>query len=205
MAVAIVITSYGDDREWKPLYTRARVSAMRQTVPCTVKQVHYNESGQSLGAYRNLAASEVLDCDKLIFLDADDELAPDYVEQMLKVEGDIIQPATLNIGANGNMDSSPALIKEVPLQSGNFIVIGAMISTGKFIEVNGFMDQPIYEDWDLWQRMVIAGAVVAKCPKAVYRVHVNESGRNSNASLQKMWYTNIVNANKPGWSKVNNV
>lgn len=203
MSVAIVITSFGDEYYWKPMYTRARVSAMRQTVPCIVKQVHYNDDEHSLGFYRNLAVSEVLATDspdKLVFLDADDELAPDYVEKMLSVDADIVQPATLGVRPDGVEDAEPVLIPQKPLIDGNFIVIGAMLNADRFIQVNGFFDQPIYEDWDLWLRMYCAGATIGHCPEAVYKVHVNEVGRNSNASIQKEWYNAIRKDNLNAWN-----
>lgn len=203
MGVAIVIASYGEEAYWKPLYQRARVSAMRQTVPCVVKQRHYVDVDQ-VGPARNLAALEVIledpTIDRLIFLDADDELDPKYVEEMLKVDADIVQPSTLGINSSGVSDPSSVLIPEKPLIDGNFIVIGAMISVEKFVDVDGFMDQPIYEDWDLWLRMWNAGSTIGRAPNAIYKVHVNENGRNSNASIQKRWYNAIRSSNMSGWN-----
>ena len=58
------------------------------------------------------------------------------------------------------------------------MVIGTMISRAMFNEVGGFKDWPIYEDWCLWQRAVLAGAVPVKVPDAVYVAHVTADSRN---------------------------
>ncbi len=199
MNVGVVIASYGDEGHWAPLRKRALESVQRQSVGVRCNSVHWaNPGDMSLGALRNAAALDLLDegVDRLIFLDADDELDKDYVKNISKIDADIVQPATLGIRSDGVEDGEAILLKEKPLLEGNYIVIGAMLNAELFQRVGGFGDQPIYEDWDLWLRMSNAGARIGKCKDAIYRVHVNEGGRNSNAAIQREWYDKIRNANK---------
>lgn len=201
--VGVVMTSYGDLSKWQPLRERAAASVAAQTAPHLFYSYHWRDPGpSSLGALRNCAALEALDeCDRLIFLDADDELDPHYIEEITKVKADIVQPATLGIRPDGVADKKPIMLREKPLIEGNYIVIGACINARLFQQVGGFRDQPIYEDWDLWLRMYNAGATIGKCPKAVYRVHVNDKGRNSDVALQQKWYNEIKNANSTAFRR----
>lgn len=200
MSIGVVIASYGDPEHWAPLRKRALESVQRQSMGVRCNSIHWEDpAGMSLGAMRNAAAFDLIvsdGVDRLIFLDADDELDKDYVKNISKVEADIVQPATLGIRSDGVEDKHPVLLPEKPLLEGNYIVIGALINAGLFQSVSGFGDQPIYEDWDLWLRMTKAGATIGKCKEAIYRVHVNEAGRNSNVAIQKEWYDRIRNANK---------
>jgi len=177
--VGIVVATFGG-QEWIDRGKRAVASAENQTVDCFVTWVHAAaDPGCSLGALRNEGTIALPEVDWLIFLDGDDELAPDYVERMLEGEGDIRQPGTIGVREDGVEDDHAVLIPEKSLIDGNFIVIGAMIDAKKFFEVNGFGDYPIIEDWDLWLRMYCAGATIGKCPEAVYRVTVREGSRNT--------------------------
>lgn len=171
--VAIVIATYGDKEYWDQMAKRAIASAQSQTRPANeILRIH----GTSLSEARNTALERSIS-DWIICLDADDELGADYVESMLSSTGDIRQPSTLGV-VGGIEDDFPVLIPSKPLIEGNYIVIGAMFNKKIALEVNGFRELPAFEDWDLWVRMVAAGATVGTCAKAIYKVHVRENSRN---------------------------
>lgn len=185
-AVSVVVSTYGDDK-WKSLAQRAVASAEAQTIPVQVVQVH----GNTLASARNLGAARASG-EWQIFLDADDELDPRYVEHMLAAEGDIRRPSTLGI-VDGKEDDYPVLIPYQDIRVANYIVIGAMHRRSDFLAVGGFRELPILEDWALWLALVTNGANVVDVPEAIYRVHVNPRGRNQNAKKHGRIYTQLRN------------
>jgi GT2 family glycosyltransferase len=188
--VGVVVATYGDFDIWAPFAERAKASVDAQThAPDDFISYHVDiphSDGISIG--RNRAASK-LDTDWLIFLDADDELDPLYIEKMLEGEGDIRQPSTLGFYPDGHEDEYPVLIPEKNLLDGNYIVIGAMCRRDIFKKVQGFRELSLYEDWDLWLRMQEVGATIGKCPEAIYRVYVKPETRNlPDRPKQEYWY-----------------
>lgn len=177
--VGVVVATYGDVEEWRPLARKATDSCEVQTIrPDSIIWWH----GDSMADARNIGAS-LSQTDWLIFLDADDTLDERYVEEMLAGSGDLRQPSTLGVYPDGSTDNEPYLIQpKRNLLEGNHIVIGAMIRNSLFKEMGGFDDLPILEDWDLWIRCWLVGANITACPGAIYRVGVNDSGRNSSSA-----------------------
>jgi len=186
--VGVVIGTFGDDPEWGPLALRAMYSA-EDTGADRLVWKHED----TLQHARNRGADELfeLGVEWFIFLDADDELSPNYVDAMLAGEGDIRKPSTIGIYPDGHEDDAPTMIPERDINTSNHIVIGAMCRAELFQEVGGFRDYPVLEDWDLWRRMVKAGAKVVEVPDAVYRIHVNPDSRNTNRDLHNRVYNQI--------------
>lgn len=172
--VTIIIPTFGDVARWATLAQRAALSAVAQTVPAARVVI---SSCADLVTARN-GPAEWARTEWLCFLDADDELDAGYVEAMLAGDGDLRQPATLGV-VDGVADAKAVLIPRRPLMDANYIVIGAFIRTDLFLEVGGFRELPAYEDWDLWIRVWLAGGVITAAAEAIYRVHVNTTGRNS--------------------------
>lgn len=195
MSVAVIIPVFGDPAYWTPLADRAAASAENQTVKPEVVMI---SRAHDLKTARNSAA-EVCDSEWLVFLDADDELDPNYLEAMLNASGDIRQPATLGV-VDGKEDPFPVVLPAKPLIEGNYIVIGAMVRREEFILAGGFRDYPIYEDWDLWIRLVLRGASVQSVPAAIYRVHVREDSRNNqDRQIQLQYYQTIRDSHAEKW------
>jgi hypothetical protein len=61
---------------------------------------------------------------------------------------------------------------------GNWLVIGTVARTEALVEVGGFRDFDVYEDYDLWVRCWQDGASIQPIPQAVYRAHVRPDSRN---------------------------
>ncbi len=187
MYVSVVIATYGNEDEWKPLVLRAMQSAWDQSV---LPHEVLHEHGPSLAKARN-AGAERAKGDWLIFLDADDELSHGYIEAMVGSYGDVCRPSTLGISPDGSEDNAPVLIPRKPLIDGNFIVIGAMIERERFLRLGGFNELPILEDWDLWLRFAVDKAEIVDVPDAIYRVHVRENSRNTDRSGHGAIYSQI--------------
>jgi GT2 family glycosyltransferase len=180
--IRVCIGTYGDRDTWQPLAHQAMRSVDEQTVKAASSfWVH----GPDLHTARNTAALQLPGGHEwLCFLDADDELDCEYLDAMAEVAGRcagpvLIQPSTLGIHPDGTEDSHPVLIPPKPLIEGNYLIIGTLIRFDQFERLGGFDDWSIYEDWDLWLRAVIDGALVVSAPDAIYRVHVNPGGRNN--------------------------
>lgn len=176
--VTVVIATFGPEyHKWDTLAQRARKSVQRQTMHPRIVRSHMD----TLHEARNIGAAQAK-TEYLIFLDADDELDRHYVEAMLASDGDIRRPSTLGI-VGGIEDNYPVMIPRTDMHDRNCVVIGAMITTEFFLEVGGFDDYPVMEDWALWLKMMQAGAEIVDVPDAIYRVHVQALSRNQPAEV----------------------
>lgn len=199
--VDVVIASYGPIEEWEALIARAVNSIIYQSVRSfQVCQLH-DPVGTDLSLVRNQAAAKG-SAEWIIFLDADDELSPDYLRAMLEAEGDIRQPSTLGVHPDGHEDDYPVLIPPHPngLLVGNHLVIGSMIRRSLFNSVGGFREGlPALEDWDLWIRCHLVGAIVGTAPDAIYRVHVRPASRNAPDGAHHQAYGDIQRRYQQQW------
>jgi glycosyltransferase involved in cell wall biosynthesis len=187
--VTIIIATFGGS-EWAKKAEKATASARNQTVPAQVIPLH----AQSLAQARNSAAF-MASTEWLIFCDADDTLAPDYVEKML--EGDdgttLRQPSTIGVYPDGTRDAEPVLIPARDLRQSNYLVIGSMCKREDFVAAGGFDDSlPVLEDWDLWLRLWKEhGAIIGQRREAIYEVGVYPDSRNQNTKLHHNYYNQI--------------
>lgn len=182
MSVSIIIATYGDKDHWDRVSMTAILSAERQTrLPDKIVRVH----GATLHGARNAAAIEAR-TEWLCFLDADDELERDYVESMLGAEGDLRYPLVRYI-REGKPDPCAIDLAEHDIYDGNYMVVSSFVRRSMFLEVGGFADMPVYEDWDLWLRCIQAGAQVRCVPEAIIRVHDNPGSRNKNENSLQYW------------------
>lgn len=176
-SVTVIVATYGD-YTWKQLaYERAIESARRQA------PVIYSHA-ETLAAARNAGIDRVKTSHFMV-LDADDEIAPGYVETMLAASGDVRVPAVSYVQPNGR--AAAAYVPKVPghacpsctnkcLGDGNYIVVGAVVSAEfKDARYDGW---DFYEDWAYWLSLDMAGAKFETVPGAVYRAHVDRGSRN---------------------------
>jgi glycosyltransferase involved in cell wall biosynthesis len=170
MTASIIIGTFGDVW-WSDLANeRALPSALAQDV----EVVHSH--GDTLAQARNDAA-ETTTGDYLIPLDADDELAPGYVEAILSGSADLRSPAIQYVYLDH--EEPPKLLKPKNLRRGNYLPIGTAIRRDLFMEVGGFRDLPAWEDWDLAVRCFLRGATIEQIPEAIYRAYWSPTGRNN--------------------------
>lgn len=173
--VGVIIATFGSRMQWAAFARRALRSAHNQSHPPDhVRWVH----GETLQEARNAGAAGC-PTDWLIFLDADDELDPYYIESMLAGTGDVRQPATLGVYEDGTTDEYASVIPPGRnLLERNHIVIGAMVRHELFDKVGGFDDYAALEDWALWIKCWLEGAEFGVCSDAIYRVHLRPDSRN---------------------------
>lgn len=195
--VSIAVCTYGDDAWIELAHHRALPSARQFGVP--VLHVH----GDSLDDARNRALF-LCDTDHIVYLDADDELEPGYLDAMATSNAELRAPAVRYIAGRGVARASmPRVVGHSHdctaecLAFGNWLVIGTCAPRRLLLEVGGWRDFPCYEDWDLWARCWQAGATIDAVPAAVYRAHVRRDSRNRGpaAAFKHATHQDIARAN----------
>jgi glycosyltransferase involved in cell wall biosynthesis len=168
--VSVVIPTFGDRRIWNPLAMRAARSVINQThSPDEVIRIH----GKDLRDARNHGGI-MATSDWILFVDADDEISPDYLEAMLNGSGDLRYPMVY-IQDRGVID----LYEGQPLIRGNYLPIGTLVRREMFMNTGGFPEYPALEDWAFWLRCEALGSKTKLVPGATYYAHRNPNGRNS--------------------------
>ncbi len=168
--MTVIVGTYGDPK-WADL-------AQERAIPSALGQAELiHVHAKSLAEARNAAAKVAMESREwLIFLDADDELAPGYVDAMMAGSADLRGPAIQYIYPN--RIEPPKLLAPKNLRRGNYLPIGTAIRAEMFEAVGGFRAYPAWEDWDLWVRCLLRGATIEQVPRAVYRAYVQPKGRN---------------------------
>lgn len=182
--ISVVIATYGSD-EWKEAaWTWAYPSVTGQGRGIDQIVVHHEPDG-TLASARNQAASAASG-EWICFLDADDQLGHGFVDHMVdklrwcQERNELLVPAIQYTQAGKCVGDAVIPSWGRSLIEINCAVIGTLIRKDTFDRVGGFRDAiPIYEDWDLWLRAVIAGAELTAVPDAVYCASCLGGGRNS--------------------------
>lgn len=160
---------------------RARDSACDQD-PQPQVCVVYDEAG-TVASLRNELAG-MASAEWLCFLDADDELEPGFIAAMTRAasrlpdDGRFLLTPAVSYTAGDGRSTRPRVWLRRNLRDGNYLVIGTLIQRDFFLEVGGFREWPMYEDWCLWQRCHRAGARVVEVRDAVYLAHASVNSRN---------------------------
>lgn len=199
MSIAtVVVATFGDDR-WAELAQERAIPSAEGQAAC----IHVH--GDTLAESRNAGLARVT-TRHVVFLDADDELTPGYVEALAAGNADLRAPAVQYVRGGR---SHPPYVPRVwghehdcnadCLEHGNYIVIGAMARTQLLRDVGGWRDFAWSEDWDLWLRCHLAGAEIETIPAAVYRAHVRPDSRNRapDAAFKRAAHDAIYAANFP--------
>lgn len=144
--------------------------------------------GETVAQARNNGLDQV-QTEWVVFLDADDELSPDYIERMKAGSADVRAPLTRWVTHPGYSRADRQTGRPMRvwghahdcvgdcLAYGNWIVIGAMMRTDIARRCR-WEEWPIWEDWDWWVQAWQAGATFEQS-SAVYIAHSARGGRNS--------------------------
>jgi GT2 family glycosyltransferase len=177
MDVAVIVATFGELRWAELAHRRAKASAEREE-PADLVVFH---GGSSVAEARNTAAAMTA-APWLCFLDADDELEPGYLRAMraLRMNRGLLAPAVREVvdgipGPARTLDDDRRNID----RGWNPCVVGTLIRRDTFERAGGFWSERAWEDWSLFRRAWLLGEPVVHVPDAVYRVHVNRSGRNA--------------------------
>lgn len=163
MGVSVIVGVFGDE-SWSALAHERAIPSAEGQAPVVFSR------GESLADCRNRGA-ERAESEWLLFLDADDELAPGAVDALARASGDLRIPATSYV--RRGIPAEPMFWPQNDIRDTNYLVVSTLIRRDLFWEVGGFQDCLCYEDWLLFGAAVKSGATVEQVPGAVLRVHVN--------------------------------
>ncbi len=163
MDVTVIVGTYGDDH-WRDL--GAATAAAHEAI-----HVH----GDTLAGARNTGA-QAATTEWLVFLDADDSLSPGYCDAILAADGDLRAPALHLIYPDKVV--VPDLAGR-DMNRMNACPIGTGIRRQLLLECGGFWEEPAFEDYSLFRRAWLIGAVISHVPDAVYQAHVRAGSRNN--------------------------
>lgn len=182
----ICIGTFGTT-EWVHLaHERAVPSAEAQG--CKVIHRHNSTLARARNDCVALAGTEFV-----VHLDADDELELGYIEALAAADGDVRVPrASCLRGRRHAATFMPQVYRHRHactadcLQFGNWIVVGAAVRRQLVLDVGGWLEWEVYEDFDLWQRCWLAGAEFVPVPDAIYRQHLRVGSRNHSLPAERM-------------------
>lgn len=175
--VTIVVATFGS-AAWEELGDRTVDHAEREA-PDEIVRVH----GDSLAEARNTGAMNA-SSEWLCFLDAGDVLEPRYLDVLatpaVDTAGDLRAPR-LRLVPPGIVPESviPLDLRGRDMDTINPCCIGTLVRRSMFLDVGGFWPERAWEDWSLFRRCWLLGATIVHHGDAVYRAHVNPTGRNS--------------------------
>lgn len=177
MSVAVIVSTYGTD-DWLALALNRALPSAQANRPQELIVKHASE-GDACGV-RNRAA-EAARARWLCFLDADDELAPGYLEAMsafYERKNLLLIPYVQTIDRRG-IRSKAKIPNAGQWPNTNDAVTGTLIERKLFLRLGGFKQEfwP-WPDWELWLRAVKAGAARLHVPKAVYVVYDRPGSEN---------------------------
>lgn len=157
---------------------RAINSALAQTIPSEVVTA-VDEENIGAGAMRNLLAQTVK-TPFLVFLDADDEAMPDFVEKTIGAyrRGKYVYTAWLD--DDGKFHEAPVEKREGVFGQGQFHTITTLIPTALFRLAGGF-DETLagLEDVDLFMKLQTLGVCGVRCEEPLMRYNRKAGKRAS--------------------------
>lgn len=126
--------------------------------------------------------------DYVLFMDADDVAGKDMVHELHAAiwDVDVTYPEMLLVSEDLRKPLGlhrAEVFCPYRLQQGNYISGCSMVRREKALEVGGFRDLPVLEDWDMWVRMMRAGARFKPVPDARLFYRQVEGSRNKNQDI----------------------
>lgn len=126
-----------------------------------------------------------------LFLDADDVILPEYIEQSVeKLENDanckLVYPKAEFFDAQSGYWDLAEYQGMAQLLEGNHIPIIAIHHAEDFRRIGGFDDHlPTHEDWDLWIRLLENGGTAYTLPQILFRYRKRQDQSSLIDNLQK--------------------
>ncbi len=175
-------------RNYEHFLEAARESVFTQTYHSDLVVYHDDCGGDSpVGVAENrnrVVAEPFLDLyDYLIFLDADDILPSNYVEEMLRASNGqkviVVSGMELFEKGSGYWDVTTPINRETLIER-NTIHVSALIPVSVFTHSGGFNSLQAYEDWELWVRLLLAGNEFRLCTTTRLQHRIHTASRHFN-------------------------
>lgn len=152
--------------------------------------VIYLDKNVGPSAARNIAIAQAKG-KYILPLDADDKIAPDYLEKTKEIldtkkEVGIVYCLADLFGTKNRHWKLPEYSKEEFL-FGNMIFISAMFRKDSWEEVNGFNENMTYgyEDYDFWMSLIEKGCEVYRIPEVLFFYRQHHISRAKQLNLQE--------------------
>lgn len=174
---SIVIATYGDPK-WQRQAERVALPSAKLQGDFEIILYH-DPDAISPAEPRNVAAAAAQG-ERIVFVDADDEIENGYVSACLGSTGGIRYPRVRYIPEDWNNTKplpQPSILPKRDLTTGNFLVIGSMMIRSHLLQVGGFSEWETYEDWYTFLKLTYLGDVPVLCMPAVYRVYKHHGSR----------------------------
>lgn len=113
----------------------------------------------------------------LLFLDADDLLEPSYLARTIPMMAAGVGVVSTGMQRFGLQNEY--IQPRISTFMRNDLPITSLIRREAFEEVNGFDPSIMYEDWDLWLRIIKAGWSIAMLNEPLFRYRVRQGTRNA--------------------------
>lgn len=195
--VTICVATFGDTH-WRDI---AAEHALASAATFAVPVVHVH--GDTLWDARNACLDQVT-TGHVVYLDADDELEPGYLQAMAEAPDADVRVPYVRYVTTPTRVPNPVMPRVVGhhhactqacLPEGNWVVIGAQARTQLLRDVGGWRAYG-WEDWDMWLRCHLAGARFTVATGAVYRAHVRPGSRGRYTPQEsRSHHAAVANAN----------
>jgi GT2 family glycosyltransferase len=162
--VTVVVSTYGTG-DWE---------AMGAATAAAHDALHIH--ADTLAEARNLAV-DVADSEWVIHLDADDSLAPGYIDAMSHATGDLRAPRLRFVHESGRVNE-PFDLTRRDIRRTNPCAIGTAVRRADILTVGGWRDWPAFEDFDLFRRLWLAGGRIEHVSAAIYLARRRPGSRN---------------------------
>lgn len=199
MTVSALVCTHGSE-EWRQLALSRPVPSCEAQGFDEVVVVHLPNG--TVAEARNEAASRALG-EWIVFVDGDDELDAGFLAAIKRgIErgpgDDLLLSPSVSYTRNGR-PKPPMMWPRQNIENGNWMVIGTTLRRSTFLSVGGFREYGWSEDWDLWARCEMQGAIPVEVKDAIYIAHVNQNSRNRSQSRPAVlyWHQRIGHDNWP--------
>lgn len=199
----MVVGTFGESA-WRDLaYSRAIPS-----VPEGVPVVHRHANTLAQARNEGLA---LVDTEFVLFLDADDALADGYCEAMSQAPADVRVPMLRFIQGRRERLWQPRVFAHdhdcvsecITSGAGNWCPAGTVARTELVREVGGWREYPVFEDFDLWMRVLLTGATIELVRDAIYQAWARPDSRNRAPAqeFKNRIHNEIVTTNLAEWGQ----
>lgn len=172
--VTVIVATFGSE-QW---------AQTGQATAAAHDAVHVH--GPDLARARNQAAAAATS-EWLVYLDADDMLAPGYLTALDCGDGDLRAPR-LELHYPDRVDTPDLAGRDIEWE--NPCCIGTAIRRDLLLDCGGFPHFPAWEDWALFLRAVRRGATIQHTT-ATYRATVRPGSRNQSVVDAARLYRDI--------------
>lgn len=138
----------------------------------------------------------------ILFLDADDMISPDFIQQCgraIKRGADIAYPNMLlfgDVSRNKLVENPPRITAKYILGRKMSIPVTSMMWRRVYDDLGGFRELPIFEDWDFWIRAVCKGYTFKRANTLLWYRQNPNSRNHGNSDLKNSVHYKITSPYK---------